>query len=407
MNDSSLLIPHKIRVGFQNRSDTYTKKLGYVIYYDAKNKIHKEKSFESWRDKKIDTQEFDNVPTSGFVINKKVGDYKGSWFDSRMAMVRIYDPRDFEFEITVDNLLLILNYNNSIIGKGLEGEFVYSWEKGDLYLLPVVSKEYIAASTFTKLQTKKVNSKELVPGKVYKFKNNKKSVYLGRLNYKKIGEGSYSMNVDANEFKNLLAEKPEKRHCFYNIDGKEELKNISKIRFEWPSSLSNVAEEIDEIDNIKLSDLLEFYFNNVVHSGLMLDSLFNIEVSTIGKIEPKQSWLGNKYYFEEKIYHYNNKPYIHTEIYSFENTNKKYFYFKIKTDSFSRYKIIDFKVAYIVNFDEHGFPIYTDEEVKDFDFTSINQKTNLFRWNVKLSFGKITSNYENVFIGKKFLLETE
>lgn len=32
----SIYIPKKIKVGYQNRSDTYTKKLAYVIYYDEK-----------------------------------------------------------------------------------------------------------------------------------------------------------------------------------------------------------------------------------------------------------------------------------------------------------------------------------------------------------------------------------
>ena len=31
---SNIFIPQKINVGYQNRSDTYTGKLAYVIYYD-------------------------------------------------------------------------------------------------------------------------------------------------------------------------------------------------------------------------------------------------------------------------------------------------------------------------------------------------------------------------------------
>ena len=34
----SIYIPEKIKVGYQNRNDTYTKKLAYVIYYDEKGK---------------------------------------------------------------------------------------------------------------------------------------------------------------------------------------------------------------------------------------------------------------------------------------------------------------------------------------------------------------------------------
>ena len=45
----SIYIPKKIKVGYQDRSDTYTGKLAYVIYYDEKNKLRKEKSWNGWR----------------------------------------------------------------------------------------------------------------------------------------------------------------------------------------------------------------------------------------------------------------------------------------------------------------------------------------------------------------------
>ena len=38
----SIYIPKKIKVGYQNRYDTYTKKLAYVIYYDEKGKENKD-----------------------------------------------------------------------------------------------------------------------------------------------------------------------------------------------------------------------------------------------------------------------------------------------------------------------------------------------------------------------------
>lgn len=66
-----MFIPRKINVGFQERSNTYSGKLAYVIYYDEKNKLRKEGSWNSWRDSKIPNEEFINEPTSGFVLNKK------------------------------------------------------------------------------------------------------------------------------------------------------------------------------------------------------------------------------------------------------------------------------------------------------------------------------------------------
>ena len=78
MNDKFYL-PKKIKAGFQKRSGTYTGKLAYVIYYDDKNVLRKETSWNSWRNKEIDPLDIDNVPTEGFVLNKNVGGYKSDW----------------------------------------------------------------------------------------------------------------------------------------------------------------------------------------------------------------------------------------------------------------------------------------------------------------------------------------
>jgi hypothetical protein len=124
----NLFIPKKIKVGYQKRTDTYTKKLAYIIYYDNKNQLRKQTSWESWRDKAINSDEFDNVPTNGFVLNKGVGGNKQSYgWNTRNEYIRIYDPRGFEFEISVQNLLFILTESDCSKGKGLEGDFVYSW----------------------------------------------------------------------------------------------------------------------------------------------------------------------------------------------------------------------------------------------------------------------------------------
>lgn len=126
--------------------------------------------------------EFDNVPTEGFVLNKKAGGYSSGW-NHRATYCRVYDPRGFEFEIQIPNLLYILQECNAYKGKGLEGEFVYSWDGKDLVLLPVTSPEYVQSIDFTKLQDEKVSSKELIVGATYVSKNKENYVYLGRFDW--------------------------------------------------------------------------------------------------------------------------------------------------------------------------------------------------------------------------------
>ena len=182
---TNIFIPKTIKVGFQNRSDTYTQKLAYVIYYDQKNVLRKEKSWEGWRDKNIEPQEFSNEPTSGFVLNKKVGDYRSDW-NHRHAYCRVYDSRgDFEFEITIENLLYILENATSTKGKGLEGEFIYGWSSKDILLIPCESPDYKEITQYNNMIHEKnyVKVKDLTLGGTYKTKTNEEYIYMGRFDY--------------------------------------------------------------------------------------------------------------------------------------------------------------------------------------------------------------------------------
>lgn len=179
---SNLFIPTKIRAGFQARKDTYTQKLAYIIYYDNKGKIRKEKSWEGWRDKTIEAVEFDNVPTDGFTLNKDVKRYNGEWFSSTRTLIRVYDPRGLEFEITTENLIGVLMHTDCS-KRGLVGQFVYAWAGQELVLLPTNSEEYQGAIKYTAGLSKKVRAKDLVPGLCYSTKREGNVVYLGKFDY--------------------------------------------------------------------------------------------------------------------------------------------------------------------------------------------------------------------------------
>ena len=181
MQTQQLFIPEKINVGFQKRNDTYTGQLAYIIYFDKKGVLRKETSWQSWRDKKIDPVQFDNTPTEGFVLNKGVGGARQSYdWNARNEYIRVYDPRDFEFEISLANLLFILKEGDCSRGKGLEGKFVYAWDKNNLVLLPASSQDYKISTSFTDLQDKTVSVKDLVPGASYLTRKQEQLVYLGR-----------------------------------------------------------------------------------------------------------------------------------------------------------------------------------------------------------------------------------
>jgi len=286
MQSEKLFIPKRIKVGYNERSDTYTKRLAYIIYYDNKGVLRKETSWLGWIDKGHDgreyklnekgeylrdekghvipwinpekvraplpTHEFDNVPTEGFVLNKKAGGDSSGW-NHRQTYCRVYDPRGFEFEITIPNLLFILQESNSYKGKGLEGEFVYSWDGKDLVLLPVSCEDYKMSMGFTKLQSESVKSKDLIVGAVYQTKQKVELIYLGRFEHYRY---DYPKGID--KYSGRRINKKEifitKKYFFAPVDKKNSWKT-----FEMYSDLKPLATLVSDIPVDNYAEIMELF----------------------------------------------------------------------------------------------------------------------------------------------------
>lgn len=216
---SNLYIPSKIKVGFQERSDTFTGKLAYVIYFDEKGKLRKEASWEGWRDSKIEPIEIENKPTSGYIFNKGVR-RDGYYWGGGRSSIRIYDPRDFEFEITVDNLMGILMHSD-VSKRDIVEECVFAWEGKELVLLPVNSEEYQKSVKYTEKQSGKVSAKSLVKGYTYNHKKiDDPLVYVGNFDWYEWGSlknGQKTRNYDGEHCHYCAG----KKHVFYNPETKE------------------------------------------------------------------------------------------------------------------------------------------------------------------------------------------
>lgn len=181
MANERLNIPETLKVGFNNRPDTYSGKLAYVTYINKKGDIAKATSWNGWIDKNIDVETYENKPTEGFVLNKRAGGYKSGW-NFRQTKCRVYDPRGFEVEISVENLLYILQECTSSKGKGLEGEFVYAWSGTELILLPVCSEDY-KASTELMGRQEDITLKDLKVGAAYKGSAVDYLIYIGKMEW--------------------------------------------------------------------------------------------------------------------------------------------------------------------------------------------------------------------------------
>lgn len=234
MKNKNIFIPKKLKVGFQNRKETYTGKLAYVIYYDVKGLLHKVSSWEGWRDKNIPSLEVDNTPQSGFCLNKDVKRFNWSHFGSNRSYIRVYDPRGIEFEVTPENLIGILT-ETDCLKRGLEGNFVYAYKGSELILLPCASEEYQKAVEHTERQNLSISAKDLKIGCSYTTKNGEEIVYVGRFPVKTIA------NRDAYLGTPLEFNKFSKKHIFctkndtkYTFLPKSDLKFLAYLNSETP-----------------------------------------------------------------------------------------------------------------------------------------------------------------------------
>lgn len=252
--DSTLYIPKTIVVGFQNRNDTFTGKLAYVIYKDHTGRLRKEKSWNSWRDQKIDTIEVENVPSPNFTLNKGVK-RSSEWFGSGRSMIRVWDPRDFEFEITVDNLLNVLMHAD-VSKRDITEPCVYAWQGQNLVLLPANSVEYQESVKHTEKQTKKVSARDLVPGRVYSIKANASTevMYLGRMDRFEVEQHRNASGSATAAVEHKLNTKKGKAHVFIDMTTKQ-------ILVKDPSSY--LAGELIDYVHADFGVMMDHYYGSI------------------------------------------------------------------------------------------------------------------------------------------------
>jgi len=374
-NTTQLFIPDKCKVGFNLRDDTYTGKLGYIIYNDGK-KWRKEYSWENWRQKEgqeishwredsivltsdINPVEFKNEQTEGFVLNKNAGGYGGGW-NTRQSVCRIYDPRGWEFEISIENLLFILQESNSLKGKGLEGEYVYSWSGKDLVLLPAHSQDFKNCMAYTKLQDGKIYVKDLEVGAVYELGNQDKYVYLGRFD-------NYN---EKNSYKSNYNRVNKKQHIFCNITTKQENQyGYNTYQF---GNVTSFKQRVDGIPVDNLAELIDTYHNSH-HSSEIIEiteqQIIKIPITTYS------------YYIYKKVNQNQYDQYQVTQHMLYNHVTDKYEYH----DDFdiSIYSKIELKNGYInsttYNYDyRRKEQNITEEELKSqFVLISKQYKNNL------------------------------
>lgn len=300
MSKFQLNIPETLKIGLRKRTGTYDGHLSYVTYIDNKGKLRKEHSWNGWRDHQIAIKTFENVPVDGFVLNKKVGETRYGW-NPRRAWIRIYDPRGFEFEISTENLIFILEECSSIKGKGIEGELIYAWDKADLVLLPVSSLEYKKSLEFTNIQQNKITKKDMKEGCIYLTKKERKVMYLGRMDYRDVCQNGHGTN------------KISKSHIFTYVDDINKntylyekywiQKGFTKIASRLTDEPSEeYAKEYEEYKNSKYAAKIDKLIPETVNLETVLKGKYRYFIkknNDLYSISVCKSWCRKKdeYYF--------------------------------------------------------------------------------------------------------------
>lgn len=302
-----------VRVGFNKRVDTYSGLLGYVTWGEMNTKgiikYGSETSFQSWRDKSIDVMEFENVPRSGFVLNQKAGGNRYSW-NPRLVKARVYDPLGFEFEISMDNLLYILENCYTTPGKALEGEFVYTFMDGSVFLMPTNSIEYkelISNKTSTKLSKKDLNNLEF--GDVLKCAKGE-YLYIGEFTSLKEESKKYSRVVEYH----VGGKKPEK--YFVKIH------NDKAVVVKTPKDIIEIVKDSNMFDNIcnlslyykhgfdgfKCAESLEYAVKNhkKVYGKCFINKISNTTYQVDYSVISSEYIRSNEYSFIEYLKEINN-----------------------------------------------------------------------------------------------------
>lgn len=304
-----LFVPEKLKVGFNKRNGTLDGSLSYVIYYDEKGKLRKETSWNSWRDTRIAPLDTDNKPQKGFLINKSIDGYRHD-FGSVDSKIRIYDPRGFEFEIEVSNLLGII-HQSDILKTEIDVECVFAWSGKDLVLLPTNSEQYKASLKHTEKQSKKISAKELNIGSIYSLKKNSSEqyIYLGKyMVSERYSYGNNNLYIPSSKTKDFVF-KSFNNDKFFVLSvamlaeclQKEPVENIDEYINDFEKSKYNRYAVKIEIDNdFDVKDLKKDYCYG------MIEKIGDKEVLSYSRYirQSNNSFFGNKkrMFFDSILY---------------------------------------------------------------------------------------------------------
>ncbi len=312
MNNKNIKIifPEQIIVGYSQRENY----LLSFITFKEKNILRKEKSWNDWRDKKINHNVISNEPISGFKFfgsNKRSSD----WFGSGRNMVEIQHPNGFVFEITVENTITLLN--DTIVENGeIKSKCLLAWSGVQMSLIKENSDIYQQAVENINRNNIKTPIKNLQLGDYVILQNGVEGIYYGNQHTFIRKSHNLYFNYKFEQFHFIKTENIKNED--FNISKSLKISQIIKEK----SIQITQNDAIDKINNIIWTTKLY----NKTYNILLVNNEPNIIGAKLTEVKYKKNQHKARYIYDLPIYGYKDK-------YILEIYKKDYFYEYVLTDN--------------------------------------------------------------------------
>lgn len=274
-------IPSSLYCGFSDRSADRLP-LGFLTPDGTDKAAMKRKAtVDGWRDTSIEPMTFTNEPQTGFRL---VDSIKRHGWNGGNVVVRVEDPRGFELEISVANLLSVME-STTVINGEIQSSCLWAREGGKNILIPTDSEWYkgVLASIEAAKTAKKAKKVKPQIGDVVKLRNGETRTYAGTV--LAIRPGKEYQSIDY--------------HCLVESLGTGRYLNLIKTPdvIEILSSTGQTQEEI-------LSSVTSNYLRGILR-GNYRNPVFDFYTSRPYEHHRKPSWVhdGSFYRQDGKIFY--------------------------------------------------------------------------------------------------------
>lgn len=237
-----------VYVGFQGRRSVDEVPLGFMTpYSEDKAGQKRQATVDTWArgrwgsTKTFNSVKLENKPMIGFKIGRQIR-RSGGWNGSGASYVRVEDPRGFELEITIENLVMCMKENLIQDGEIL-AECVWGRDGNRNILLPTNSEPYRASLKTVERINAAITLRDISPGDEIELLDGTKGIYYGGM-YALMAQRYYyreeMRNIELSNKRYVIEEQEGKRTRLRGYASIKVAKILNKAEKKW------TPEEIEQ-----------------------------------------------------------------------------------------------------------------------------------------------------------------